>query len=257
MAGVQDDQKAIWLAAAVAFANFSFTFLGFFLVERIGRRKLVLTSMGGVFFSLLILMLAFHLQVQYSPKVMDSHLVTMDARTARSHNPCLLAKTCHQCITDHMCGFCYFGNEKSIQNTSCVILNNSSLDYCDIQQNFQLIKSICPSSITWLAVVGLVLYLACFAPGLGPVPFVVSSEIFPLWARTTGVACAVATAHFFNLAVAMTFLHGTKLLTISGWFGLSAGFCALGWVFVYFLLPETRGIRLEHMHGLFEANESE
>ena len=256
MAGVQDDQKAIWLAAAVAFANFLFTFLGFFFVEKIGRRKLVLASMAGVCFSLLILTFAFHLQVAYSPEVTNSHLlVTMDSRTAHSHNPCLLAKTCHQCLIDHACGFCYFGNEKSIRNTSCVILrNSSSLDSCDLQQNFRLIKKVCPSSIAWIAVLGLVLYLACFAPGLGPVPYVVSSEIFPLWARTTGMACAVSTAHFFNLVVAMTFLHGTKLLTTAGWFGLSAGFCALGWAFVYFLIPETRGIRLEHMHGLFETN---
>ena len=38
---------AAWLAALVASINFIFTFVGVFLVERVGRRKLTLTSLIG------------------------------------------------------------------------------------------------------------------------------------------------------------------------------------------------------------------
>ena len=48
MSGVQDDSLAIWLAAATAFVNFIFTFVGLWLVERMGRRLLTLLSIAGL-----------------------------------------------------------------------------------------------------------------------------------------------------------------------------------------------------------------
>lgn len=50
MSGVSSTSSAIWLASITAAVNFVFTFLGFFLVERIGRRSLTLGSLTGVCF---------------------------------------------------------------------------------------------------------------------------------------------------------------------------------------------------------------
>ena len=47
MSGVRDDTVAIWLAAATSFVNFIFTFVGVWLVERMGRRLLILISIAG------------------------------------------------------------------------------------------------------------------------------------------------------------------------------------------------------------------
>lgn len=47
MAGVEDNCQAIWYASITAFANFIFTFVGIALVERLGRRRLFLASLGG------------------------------------------------------------------------------------------------------------------------------------------------------------------------------------------------------------------
>ena len=47
MAGIEDTSTAIWLAALTAFVNFAFTFVGLFLVDRIGRRPLTLGSLTG------------------------------------------------------------------------------------------------------------------------------------------------------------------------------------------------------------------
>ena len=41
----------------------------------------------------------------------------------------------------------------------------------------------CPSEVAWIVVVGLCLYLFFFAPGMGPMPWTINSEIYPLWAR--------------------------------------------------------------------------
>jgi MFS family permease len=44
MTGVRDQSTAIWLAAVTAFVNFIFTLVGVWLVDKIGRRKLILSS---------------------------------------------------------------------------------------------------------------------------------------------------------------------------------------------------------------------
>lgn len=253
MAGVRDDRTAIWLTTAVTFTNFCFTFVSVFLIERIGRRKLILSSLGGVFVCLLLLAVAFRLQVEFSPEV------TMDSHARSPRNPCSSLRTCNQCLQNKHCGFCYLYDGQLLRNTSCVPTTNTASDnslYCEIKDNFQLIKHGCPSTIVWFAVLAMALYLASFAPGLGPVPFVISSEIFPLWARTTGMGCAMTSFYVFNLLVSMTFLHVSELLTKAGWFGLSASFCILGWIFIYFLIPETKGKRLEYVQELFETTVS-
>ena len=47
MSGVREESTAIWLAAGTAFINFIFTIVALFLVERLGRRKLIIGSMAG------------------------------------------------------------------------------------------------------------------------------------------------------------------------------------------------------------------
>ena len=48
MSGVRSETTAIWLSAVTAAVNFMFTFLGVYLVERIGRRPLTLGSLLGM-----------------------------------------------------------------------------------------------------------------------------------------------------------------------------------------------------------------
>ena len=47
MSGVENTSTAIWLASVTAFVNFAFTFIGLFLVDRVGRRPLTLGSLSG------------------------------------------------------------------------------------------------------------------------------------------------------------------------------------------------------------------
>ena len=47
MSGVKSESAAIWLSAVTAAVNFVFTFIGLYLVEKIGRRPLTLGSLVG------------------------------------------------------------------------------------------------------------------------------------------------------------------------------------------------------------------
>lgn len=59
MAGFWDTSKAIWLSALVASVNFLCTFVGLYLVEKVGRRRLTLGSLLGVVLSLAFLAVGF------------------------------------------------------------------------------------------------------------------------------------------------------------------------------------------------------
>lgn len=69
MAGVTDNSLAIWLSAATSSMNFLGTFLGLWLVEKLGRRSLTLGSLFGTTVSLFVLALSFHLAYLNSPEV--------------------------------------------------------------------------------------------------------------------------------------------------------------------------------------------
>lgn len=48
------------------------------------------------------------------------------------------------------------------------------------EQQLQAYTSGCPSHYNWLIIGSLMLYLAAFSPGMGPVPWAVNAEIYPV-----------------------------------------------------------------------------
>ena len=135
LAGFSDPSQAIWISAFVAFVNFICTFFAFPLVERIGRRILVLVSLIGIIISLLLLGIGFQ--------------------------------------------------------TTDIDKGDSS----------------------WIVVIGLCLYLFFFAPGMGPMPWTINSEIHPNWSRSFSQSIATSTNWAFNLLISMTFLSLTEVIT--------------------------------------------
>jgi len=109
------------------------------------------------------------------------------------------------------------------------------------------------SALAWIAVVSLAIYVACFAIGLGPVFWLMIAEIYPL--RVRGRAMAVATVANWgaNLVVALTFLSLLHSLGRAWTFWLYAIIGVLAWIFVYRLVPETKGRTLEELEEYWRA----
>ena len=61
------------------------------------------------------------------------------------------------------------------------------------------------SIVAWLAVISLAVYVACFAIGLGPVFWLLISEIYPLKIRGRAMGVATMMNWGSNLIVALTF----------------------------------------------------
>lgn len=103
--------------------------------------------------------------------------------------------------------------------------------------------------LKWFALGSMVLYIACFAISLGPIMWLMFSEVFPLSIRGLGASVAASFQWGLNMLVALTFLTLIQLLTPGGTFLLFAAISVAGIFFVYYTVPETKGISLEEIEA--------
>jgi sugar porter (SP) family MFS transporter len=173
-AGFSSASVAILASVGVGVVNVVFTVVAMQLIDRVGRRPLLLVSLAGMALSLIVLGLAFSLPQLSGAK-------------------------------------------------------------------------------GWIAVASLMAYVGSFAVGLGPVFWLVLSEIYPL--RIRGRAMSVGTAANWgaNLVVALSFLTLTQVMGKAATFGLYGAVSIGGWLFAFFLVPETKGKTLEQIEAYMRS----
>lgn len=93
-------------------------------------------------------------------------------------------------------------------------------------------------------------YVASFAIGLGPVTWVIVSEIYPLRIRATAMTLSIFANWFFNALISWTFLDIMASLGSKGTFLLYAAISTLCFLFIHRYLPETKGKSLEEIEKL-------
>ncbi|CAK8540139.1 unnamed protein product [Lathyrus sativus] len=110
-----------------------------------------------------------------------------------------------------------------------------------LRQFFQL-SPVLNASISAISVV---VYESVFCMGLGIIPSIICSEIFPTSVRGICISLTSLTYWACILAVTLTFPYLLQLLGLSGVFSLFVGGCIISWIFVYLKVPETKGMPLE------------
>ena len=112
----------------------------------------------------------------------------------------------------------------------------------------------------WLSVLLVFFYVAFFAISIGPLGWLIISEVFPQKLRGLGSSIGSLSVWFFNSIVSFTFFKIVHAFTISGteiyaegenlgnpagafWFYAMVALAALIWG--YFYVPETKGVSLE------------
>ncbi|XP_024534160.1 sugar transporter ERD6-like 4 [Selaginella moellendorffii] len=105
--------------------------------------------------------------------------------------------------------------------------------------------------INVLALCSLLFYVVSFSFGLGAIPWVIMSEIFP--SRVKGLAGSLATLVNWSCAWAVTLTFNFLLnWTSYGCFWLYASICLATVIFVALFVPETRGRTLEQIEASFK-----
>jgi len=103
--------------------------------------------------------------------------------------------------------------------------------------------------LSWVTLAGLMLYVASFAVSFGPLLWVMLPEIFPLKVRGAGAGVSALSNWGANFVVSQAFLPLVALIGTTAVFWIFAGVCVAAAIFIYFLVPETRGRSLEQIEA--------
>ncbi|KAJ7650930.1 general substrate transporter [Roridomyces roridus] len=99
-------------------------------------------------------------------------------------------------------------------------------------------------------IIGFCLYLFVFGGTWGPVPLLLSAELFPLWMRARGMAVSTASDWFFESVMLVS--APPLLRALGGYFYLMlGGCCILSWFAVWCVRYEVSGMALEKVGALF------
>jgi len=115
------------------------------------------------------------------------------------------------------------------------------------------------AGMEFVTAASIMIYAASFMFSWGPITWVLIAEIFPNTIRGGAVAIAVAFQWIFNFIVSSTFvpmfnMHLTDGDDFGHWFtyGLYGFICLLAALFVWKLVPETKGKTLEDMTAMWK-----
>jgi sugar porter (SP) family MFS transporter len=108
-----------------------------------------------------------------------------------------------------------------------------------------------PTNAGIVLLVAMVIFIGSFAFSLGPVVWTVINEIYPSTVRGRGVAVATAANWGAAWLVTQFFLSLTEWIGEVGTFYLFAAMCVVGFAFVWFLLPETKGKTLAEIQQMW------
>ena len=97
----------------------------------------------------------------------------------------------------------------------------------------------------WLAVGAILLFRIAFSVSLGPLPYIVTSEVFPQKVRNMGVSVATSVQWIMNALVTFSFLRIRELWNAQGVWMLYFAVSVLSLAVVHKVLPETTGASLD------------
>ena len=174
-AGISSASGAILATAGIGLVNVLMTIVSMWMLDRVGRRPLLLTGIAGMTLTLGILGLAFHISLH-------------------------------------------------------------------------------GGALAWLAVISMMGYVASFAISLGPIFWLLISEIYPLKIRNSAEGIAATFNWGSNLVIALTFLTLLDLLGTSWTFWLFGFASVAAWIFSYYFVPETKGRTLEEIETFWRTS---
>ena len=106
-------------------------------------------------------------------------------------------------------------------------------------------------NISWLSIVGVLLFQAGFSLGWGPIPWTILGEIFPSSARGIASGISSTTNWVFSFIVVVSFLPMKATLHPYGTFWFFGAICLISSICVSIALPETKGKTLNEIEKLF------
>nr|CAD7442848.1 unnamed protein product [Timema bartmani] len=106
------------------------------------------------------------------------------------------------------------------------------------------------SSIGWLPVVSLVVYIIVYSPGFGSLPWAVMGELFTPNVKSMASSVSASICWFFAFLITKFFSTISEELGSDYAIWIFGIFAVVAFVLVFFLLPETKGKSLQEIQAI-------
>jgi sugar porter (SP) family MFS transporter len=215
-------------AILVGITNLVFTIVAMVLIDRLGRRPLLLFGLSGIAVCMLLLSYAFGAatytlsqeSIEALPAEIDRELLSTVSETT-------------------------FESDVEFRNTVSAAIGD---DLFELHESELISAAIHMNPM--LILIGILGFVASFAVSLGPVMWVLFSELFPNALRGIAISFVGLINSAVSFGVQLVFPWELKTLGNSGTFLLYGIFAIVGLIIVMRLLPETKGRSLEDLEQI-------
>lgn len=215
-------------AILVGLTNLVFTILAIAFIDRFGRKPLLSFGVAGIALCMFILSAGFY---SASYTLTEKSIAKLSEEIPVEKIMQLKDKT--------------FNSDVSFKNA----LADTLTEKVAKEYESELIAAAINMN-PWVILFGIIGFVASFAISIGPVMWVLFSEIFPNWIR----GLAISFVGFINSAVSflvqLVFPWELSVFGSAGTFLIYGVFAAVGLVFILLLIPETKGRSLEELETI-------
>ncbi len=217
-------------ATFVGLANLSFTILAIYLIDKLGRKPLLLFGTLGMAISLFVMSYASHIATY---KISDATFEKLEHDKSVPED--IMKKFSRLKDTSYDTRHLFsqavskaIGAENFEQHKEALIKHSLLLN-------------------TVLVLIAILGYVGSFAMSIGPVMWALLSEIFPNRLRGVAISTAGLTNGTVSFLVTLVFPWEIDNIGTTGTFLIFGVFAALAFFFTLFYVPETKGKSLEEL----------
>ena len=289
------DLRAHWGYVIFTVVNFLATMIGIMLVDRKGRKFLLVMGTSGVIVALVSVALLFRSTERLSLDRRDAvqSLVSPSQELALRFDPAMANRLLAAqgdaggkiessraslaiiySYGDFTAATSFVRSDEAaavpieITRASCVPANKIEALFRNPFANLAaartaplviqkaLIGRVPDAGHGWLVALGLYVFMAFFALGPGVVVWLALSELMPTRIRSNGMSIALVINQVVSTTLAAIFLPFVSKHGYSSMFFLFAGFTVVYFLVAVFFLPETKGKTLEEIEAHFAGSRS-
>lgn len=214
-------------AILVGLTNLVFTLFAMALIDRVGRKPLLIFGVGGIAICMMLLAWGFNAATYSLSQEAISALPTA-IDTARLQH-----------IQDTV-----FVSDVAFRQALSEALGAGTFQQFDSQ-----LTSAAITINPMLILAGILGFVACFAISIGPVMWVLFSELFPNRIRGLAISFVGLVNSGVSFLVQLLFPWQMAHIGNAGTFFIYGVFAVIGLVIIVWLLPETRGRSLEELEN--------
>lgn len=215
-------------AILVGLTNLVFTVVAIIFIDKLGRKPLLSFGVAGIALSMFLLAYGFS-TATYT--LTEPAVLELSADLDRESIKSMIGTT--------------YDSDVSFKSA---ILEHLGEDQAKIFESDLITASI--SMNASLILIGIIGFVASFAFSLGPVMWVLFSELFPLKLRGLAISLAGFINSLVSFLVQLVFPWELATLGSTMTFLIYGLFAAVGFIFVLMVVPETKGKTLEELEKI-------